>query len=113
MPADDAQFGGGRPVGMNQPLVVNAARSELIEQALAVKIIADKAGNRDLTAEPGEVMRDVGRAAQRFLCAGHMRDRHRRFRRDPGDLAVIVFVEHHIADDKDAAVRRAAGHKVI
>lgn len=67
MPADDAQFGGGRPVGMNQSLVVNAARSELIEQALAVKIVTDKAGNRGLTAEPGKIMRDVGRAAQRFF----------------------------------------------
>ena len=111
--ADDAEFRRRRAVGRDESVVVDAARREFVEQALAVVVLADEARDARLTAEQGEVVGDVGRAAQGLLRLEHVRDRHGGLGRDARDLAVVVLVEHDIADDEDLAARRALGDKII
>lgn len=61
--ADDAQFRRRRAISRDEAVVVDAAGREFIEQALAVVVLADEARDTRLTAEQGEVVGDVGRAA--------------------------------------------------
>ena len=105
--ADDAQLRRRRAVRMDEPAEVDAPRREFLLEALAVVVLADIARNRRAAAEPREVVRDVRRAAERLLLRRDVRDGHRRLGRDAVDLAVVVLVEHDVADDEDVALRRA------
>ena len=64
MTADDPDLRRRRAVGMDQPLVVDAARGKFIEQALAVRVVADIARDADVRPEERQVVRDVCRAAE-------------------------------------------------
>ena len=103
MSADDTDLGRRRPGCVNQARIVNAACGKLIQQRPAMGIVADKARHTNIRPKERNVVRDVRRAAECLARAGHMRDRHRRLGRDARDLAGIVFIEHHIADDEDIA----------
>ena len=107
MAADDAQLRRRRAIRMDKPAEINSARRELFLETLAMVILADIARNRRAAAEPREVVRDVCRAAERLLLRRDVRDGHGRLRRDTIDLAVVVLVEHDVADDEDVALRRA------
>ena len=106
MPADDAQLRRRRLVRMHEPAEIDAARREPFLQALAVVVLADEPREARLAAEQGEVVRDVRRAAKRLLRREHMRDGNRRLRRYARDLAVVILVEHDVADDEDVAFLR-------
>ena len=67
-------------------------------------IIPYKTCNGRLTAQQREVMRHVGRAAQRLLGTRHMCDGHRCLRRYTRDIAIVVLIEHDIAHNKDSAL---------
>lgn len=69
-------------------------------------VLADEPREARLAAEQREVVRDVRRAAERLLRREHMRDGNRRLRRDARDLAVVILVEHDVADDEDVAFLR-------
>ena len=58
-----SRFRRRRAVGRDEAVVVDAAGREFVEQALAVVVLADEARDARLTAEQGEVVRDIGRTA--------------------------------------------------
>ncbi len=58
----------------------------------------DQLGRR---AERRDILRDVGRTAERVAPVAHTDDRHRCFWRDSLDVAGQVDIEHRVADHRD------------
>ena len=105
MSADDAHLRRRRPVRRHESRVIDAVFYELLLERAAVIVLADKAREKRVAAEECEVVRDVRRAAERFLLARDVVDRHGRFGRDARDFAVVVLVEHDVAGNEDLAAR--------
>ena len=77
--------------------------SRLRQQAgepAAAGIVAGDAEQRGLRAQAAQIARDIRRAARVEGLAGHVDDRHGRFRRDPRHAAPDEFVQHEVADDQ-------------
>ena len=110
MPADDADLRRRRTLRMDESCIVNAARFEFIQQAVAVRIPADIARDADVRPKERQVVRDVCRPAERLAHPRHVGDRHRRLGGDARHLARIILVEHDIADDEDVAARALFGN---
>ena len=107
MPADDAHLRRRRSIRRHESRVIDAVFHELFLERAAVVILADEAREKRVAAEECEVVRDVCRAAERFLLARDVVDRHGRFGRDARDFAVVVLVEHDVAGNEDLAAREA------
>ena len=69
-------------------------------------VVADHAEELDAAAERGDVVRDVGGAAEAVLLLLEADHRDRRFRRDAIDAADDEVIEHHVADHQDRAPGR-------
>ena len=88
----------GRAGSQTSTLSIQAFLRKLGFQFRARLVLADQSCEDAARAERGDVARDVAGAADIGLAALHGDDRRRRFRRNPGHLAVDEFVEHEIAD---------------
>ena len=91
----------GRPRILDQTVDAHARRSEVFAQALAGGVGADRADERRAAAEHGDVVRDVGRAAQPQVLRLEANDRDRRLGRDARDAPDDEAIEHDVADDED------------
>ena len=73
----------------------------MFDELRSVFVVPDDRDEPRLCPENGQVVGDVRRAADPYLLAFEVDDRHRRFRRDPLRIAPKVSIEHDIADDRD------------
>ena len=112
MAADYPQLGGSRSLPADNALVINPPCRKLVQESLAMVVIARKACNRGPAAQKRQIVCHVGRAAQGILGAGHMVNRHRRLRRNTGYLAIIIPVQHHIAHYQDSYLGNIVQHKI-
>ena len=93
----------------NQSLVFlhAAVLAQRAAQFLSRGIVANHADHCCPRAERGHVRQHIGRAAEPRGFALNVNHRHRRFRRNSGDVAPDKLVEHHIAYDYDVTRARA------
>ena len=113
MPADDAEFRRGRTVGLDETFAGDASLVKFLQQAFAVVVIAHETSDGSLAAEARQVVRHIRRTAECLHFRAYVGDRHRGFRGNAGDFAVVVFIEHDVTCNEDAAARGMLIHKVV
>ena len=113
MPADDTEFRRGRTVGLDETFAGDASLMKFLQQAFAVVVIAHETRDGSLAAEARQVVRHIRRTAECLHFRAYVGDRHRGFRGNAGDFAVVVFVEHDVTCNEDAAARGMLIHKVV
>ena len=78
-----------------------------VAQMLAGVIVANDAKQMDVSLQPGDVGCGVDRSAWDMGAFLQLHDGDGRFRRDAMHAAPEVFVEHHVANHKDALARKS------
>jgi hypothetical protein len=91
--------------------VDDAIASKILQQRLVIVVVDDAA---ELLAIPrgGDPSRNVRRAAETTLDVVDHHVRHRRFRGNPVDAALLL-IRHEIGDDPDCSTRTAVEHPVV
>ena len=108
--ADDAQLDRGVDVAVDMQSGIDLLLFEQAGERAARFVVADDREQAGEGAERRRVARDVGGAAQTFFHALDPDHGHRRFRRNPADLAEPVAVEHDVADHQQANVADHVEH---
>jgi hypothetical protein len=94
-------LGRGRmAVRSNKPAEDSIAFGQRTGDKVAPLVISNRSNKDRLAAQGDDVPRNIRGAAQHGLFRLVLKDRNRRFRRDPLDLSVDELVEHHVADNK-------------
>ena len=91
---EDARLGGGAALDRHDGPRIRADLAQHFLDYLALGVVADRADESALRSDGGDVLRDVGGAAQRQLLLADAHHRHRRFGRYPVDIPAQVNVEH-------------------
>ena len=69
--------------------------------------------HRTLPPERGDVVRDVGGAAEAVVFVIELHHRHRRFRRNAIDPADHEMIEHQVADDQHRVAPREGCERLV
>ena len=105
---DDADLLDRRPIAIDhQAFDADAGCGELIGQPVGGHVPSHHADERHPGAKGGEIVGDIGGAAETHELRLKMHDRHRRFRRDARHVADDEAVEHDVADDQDVVAAQA------
>ena len=100
--ADHAQLDDRRERRVGLENGADTGRRKQPRKAAAGLVVADNRKQRRAGAKTRRIARNVRGATGTLFGPRHVDDRHRRFRRDPLDVAEPVAIEHHVADDEDA-----------
>ena len=112
-PPDDPQFDGGRQPRIDRDVRFEASFGGESENRRTRGVTSDDSEQSGSPARGDDVAGHVPRAAEPLFGALDSDHWHRRFRRDPFDLAEPVLVQHHVADDEHRiGSKRGPRHKL-
>ena len=97
--AQDSELRDRRAALHRHEAALNALLLEEGLQLIALRVLAGEADKDRLSAERGDVERDVRRPARARLPVVNPHDRDRSLRRDAEGRAREIAVEHHVSDD--------------
>ena len=94
------------PLSLSMPLVGHLLFAEAFQQQTAGFVVAHHSNGQHLHAQRGQIHHGVGAAARDHGALAMFQDQHRRFARDPCDLAEDEFVGHQVGEDGDRYVAK-------
>ena len=106
----------GRPIRADKKTRVRDAKvAKPIGQGAPRRVVADQTADRDLRPENHEVLHHRARTARAMLAVAHAQHRHRRLRRDAGDVPPQILIEDEIPDHEQSRgaefVQRRQAHR--
>ena len=99
MTADDAELRGGRGTVVYETAIVNSSGGKFVKERLTVVIVTYISANGGDCPQQSQIVGYIGRTTQGFFLYGNPVDWYRSLGAYAGNLTVIVFVQHYIADN--------------
>ena len=113
MPAHNTNFCCSRFRGGYKPFAIYSLIVQKLNKRLKIMIVADETRKHCFTTENRQVVGNIRSRSQRRLSFYNFRDRYGRVAGKFMNVAVIIFVHHHIADNKDFALSDLFGEKLF